>query len=171
MEFIDVEPGGPARIGRIEPSQVRDLRAMFDRYEFRREIQVPSLRRMDLNTATLELEARGLKRGRVKEEPSTNVPNGFVLRQSIPPGTLVGEGTVVDLVIGRPTEPVRVRVPKVNTMRLEQAIDTLERRGLRVGRITGPKRGERWVVTQSPAPGVLVPKGSSIDLQVQEVIQ
>ncbi len=168
LEFFEVGPTG-VRIGRIDPGQIRELRAMFDRYEFEPNIRMPSLRRMDMNEATQRLETLGLRVGQVEEEISNDLPNGVVLRQSIPPGTLVGRETTIDLVIARRVEPVQVRVPKVEGMRLEDAIAKLESRGLQIGKIAGPQSGDRIVVTQRPAAGTHVSEGDLIFLEVRGV--
>jgi hypothetical protein len=171
LEFLEVVPDAAPQIGRIDPGQAARLRAMFDHFEFIQDIQMPSLKQMDLRAATRKLASIGLKRGRVEEEPRNDMPDGFVLRQSIPPGTFVTEGTVVDLVIARRIEPAPVRVPNVEKMRLEDAIATLESRGLNVGRIKGPRQGVRLVVRQSPSAGKRVPEGSRINLEVVETTQ
>lgn len=65
------------------------------------------------------------------------------------------------------------RVPDLLKLSYPDALERLERAGLHLGRISGDRAGERYVVGQEPPPGTRMPPGSSVDLEFkarQEII-
>ncbi len=69
-------------------------------------VKMPSVLNINLDTAKLSITQAGLTVGQVNEEPSEEVSEGLVMRQSIAPGVDVEQGTSVWLTVssGKPGE-------------------------------------------------------------------
>lgn len=131
-------------------------------------IRVPDVRKRSYAEARKVLADRDLGIGRVSG-PQTR--GSYVVSQDPRPGARVRPGSRVDLVLQGQTVKT-VAVPDVRQLLVPQAIDRLARAGLKPGRVSGGTSGDAYyVVNQSPSPGRRVRVGSTVDLQVQGVIQ
>ncbi|MGA0209099.1 MAG: PASTA domain-containing protein, partial [Candidatus Nanopelagicales bacterium] len=81
-----------------------------------------------------------------------------------PPGTTVDSGSTVALVISKGPPPVEV--PDLIDLRRKAAVDALERLGLRAQIDDGEFTRLNRVFDQSPSPGELVPRGSTVTLRI-----
>lgn len=117
-------------------------------------VLVPDVTRRPLAEATLLLEQARLRVGRVREDFDDQAPRGVVVSQEPAPGSEVGRGQTVDLVVSK--GPELVTVPGLVGLTLEQARDVLQRAGLnldRVGYLARTDVPPGIVVEQSPAAG------------------
>lgn len=94
---------------------------------------VPEVVNTSLNNARIQLQNHGLRVGNISVESSRF--RNVVLRQSIPYGTTVDRGTVVDLVISDGLGQQRVQIPEIVGLRLAEGQRMLRDAGLRVGSI------------------------------------
>lgn len=102
-------------------------------------------------------------------EPSRDVPAGVVLRQSPAPGTRVGGGATVAIVVSSgPSGPAAVTVPDVVQRPRAEAEETLRGVGLTAEFSTAPTAGAApgTVLSQTPSPGTPVAPGSVVSLTV-----
>lgn len=170
-DYFLVRPGGAAvEYGRTSPEQQRKLLRRFQRWHFAaaKPIRMPDLRKQGFREALQELSRAGLQLGR-----TTGATSGerFVVEQRPAPGTRMRSGDRVDLELAARPEP-GIKTPRVLKFRLREAIATLERAGLKIGRISGGNGGDSVYVTgQSPSPGAVVPRGSKVNLSVRGVIE
>lgn len=130
-------------------------------------VEVPSLAGVSLKEAIELLNLKGLHLGKTKHQPSQSFPANFVISSSPPSGARVAKGSSVDLVVS--TEIEKVKVPRLYGKSLERAKAILESQNLKLGNvswITSEEHQFDIVISQSPKPGTMVPKGSSVDITI-----
>ena len=130
---------------------------------------VPDAVGKELADAGNAFAAEGLKIG-VKYVPSDE-PQGRVIAQAQPAGTELKRGDTVQLNVSQGPNPTEATsVPSVTGRRLDEARQALEAAGFEVLALTiaegGQVRNESKVVSQSPAAGASVPRGSLVLLYV-----
>lgn len=106
---------------------------------------------------------------------AVSVPDqhGRVLSQSVPPEVMLRSGNQVSFIVGKleqePSGLMRVVVPDLLGMSLEQASGIILRNGLAVGN-TRYEHSQllvpETVISQKPAPNAMVRSGSPVDLTV-----
>ena len=103
----------------------------------------------------------------VSETFSEKVPKGVVISADPIPGSNVGRGSDVALVVSK--GPERYAVPKVVGMTLAEARERIQEVNLKVGKVTkafNEKVPEGQVVTAKPGPGASLKKGTAVALTV-----
>ena len=103
----------------------------------------------------------------VTETFSEKVPKGIVISADPIPGSNVGRGSDVALVVSK--GPERYAVPKVVGMTLAEARERIQEVNLKVGKVTkafNEKVPEGQVVTAKPGPGASLKKGTAVALTV-----
>ncbi len=167
-----VQPGGEyflvragsaeVEFGRTSARRKRELRRRFDHWNFVEPIRMPNLIDLGLPEALRKIERAGLRRGIISGPTSGPLE---VTGQHPRAGTMIDRRARVDLTV-RPVV-VTVRVPDLSEMSLRRAQRKIERDGLRLGRVTGARSGDRYVVDQRPAPGTRVREGSPVNLELK----
>lgn len=130
-------------------------------------VVVPDVTRRLLPEATLLLEQNRLRVGSVREDFDDQAPRGTVVAQQPAPGSEVGPGAAVDLVVSR--GPELVTIPALVGLTLEQARGVLHRVGLDLERVSYAPRGDvpaGTVVDQSPPAGTAVRRSQRLALVV-----
>jgi len=124
---------------------------------------VVGLAQVDAESAIV---AAGLVVGTVTTANSDTVPAGDVISQNPVAGTIVVEGSAVDLVVS--LGPALVTVPNVVGITYTTAVSTITGAGLTVGNVsTVLTRNSCGIVSsQSPSGGSLVAPGSAVNLVV-----
>jgi serine/threonine-protein kinase len=125
--------------------------------------QVPDLQELTVGQAERALEAEGLELGSQEPGFSRTVPEGQIMRQSVPAGDEVDEGTEIDVVVSQGAQQVTIPAD-ITDMNLEQARQALDDLGLIVVTQVDQESQERRneVVSTDPGPGVSVPVGSEV---------
>jgi serine/threonine-protein kinase len=103
----------------------------------------------------------------VREESSTSVPAGYVIRQEIPAGALVRSDRSVGLVVS--SGPPHVPMPNILRNDLESARIALESAGLTLGNVSNfDTNRQAWgtITGQSVRSGRYVPPGTAVDVRV-----
>jgi beta-lactam-binding protein with PASTA domain len=130
------------------------------------EIVVPSVIGFDVNQAKVYLSERGLSIGVVEKQESDKAKD--VVLGTVPePGQKVTEAVPIKLIVS--SGGGKVAVPNLRGKSEYSARTTLEGSGLELGRrnyITSGEHAFDIIIRQSPAPGVMVDKGSKVDITV-----
>jgi eukaryotic-like serine/threonine-protein kinase len=113
--------------------------------------------------ATKRLEEAGLQ-VTTSQAFSESVADGRVISVNPAPGTVVDSGTTVELVVSKGPPPVEV--PNLIDLRRKAAVEALERLGLRAQIDDGEFTRLNRVFDQSPSPGEMVPRGSTVTLRI-----
>lgn len=113
--------------------------------------------------ATKRLEEAGLQ-VTTSQAFSESVADGRVISVNPAPGTIVDSGTTVELVVSKGPPPVEV--PNLIDLRRKAAVEALERLGLRAQIDDGEFTRLNRVFDQSPSPGEMVPRGSTVTLRI-----
>jgi serine/threonine-protein kinase len=138
-----------------------------------KNITVPDLTGMTQATATAKLEALGLAANpQITQDYSDTVPVGQVMSQSPAKGASEPKGTAVALVLSKGPQPVGV--PDVVGMTTDVAVSTLQAQGF----VPVPgtpkydaKAPEGQIISQNPAAGTEVTKGSQVTYVASKGIQ
>ena len=125
-------------------------------------IRVPDVVGDHVDVATEDLESEGLV-VEVKRQPSMDVPRDHVISQNPEPGTGVGEGTKVTLVVS--DGPPQVEVPDVTGKTKEEAERILRGAKFRVN-VINLIPGSDVVRNQTPQGGATVDQGSTVTIFV-----
>ena len=148
-------------------------------------VEVPNVVGKSLDFAQGALQERQLRVGEIQKEPRQGAANNTVLRELPSSDKSVKPGTKIDLVVAEevpnqvqstPSNQkhivrATVKVPNVIGKTSAQARTELQETGLSVGNTTGQAQhgvAPGTVVTQSPAAGQEVQKGSPVDFTVAE---
>jgi serine/threonine-protein kinase len=135
------------------------------------EVEVPDLLGGGLTAegAAAALEEAGLALGDVSEEPSDTAPEGIVIGQGIEAGTVVAQGTTVDITVS--TGPELVEVPDVRTLTVAEGVAQLQDAGFEVRIVQGGDLPPESIIVGQQPNGGERPLGSRIDLYVAAVEQ
>ena len=133
---------------------------------------VPDVVGKSLANARTMLETYKFKVGVVSEEVSETVPKGTVISQSPVAGTTYPDGSEITLVVSLGSEKDVARSKfNVEGKSLDEAKKQIEELDLKLGEISYVEdinRKEDTVITQSPAPGMAIAEGDTIDLVVSK---
>jgi eukaryotic-like serine/threonine-protein kinase len=132
------------------------------------QVAVPDLVGKLLADATPEAESLGLKLEAV-EVSATDQPVGIILSQDPPKDTLIDPGSTIRVQVAAGLE--QVPMPDLRNKTEAQAVQEIVTAGLKPGIKTeafDPVVPIGLVVTQSPAPGVVVAKGSPVDYTISK---
>jgi len=129
------------------------------------EVEVPDLVGLDREGAVAALEQVELE-ALIIETTSDEAPEGSVVRQRPPPGTVVPTGSTVEIEVV--AETVTVPVPNVVGRSAADAVTALEELKLIVRQVPQASSDvpEGRVISQSPRAGQRVPRGSTVEIAV-----
>ena len=131
------------------------------------DVTVPNFVGRTLQDATREADGLGITL--VSTTETSDQPVGTVLSQDPLPGVLVDPGSEIDVVVAGGVETVPV--PDLRTRTESEALQLIAENGLRIGQRTSDFDATvpiGMIATQSPAPGVVVAKGTPIDYVVSD---
>ncbi len=130
------------------------------------KVGVPNLAGMTQAEASAALSSAGLKLGEVSQEFTAKAPKGVVISQSPTSGSQVAKDSDVSVTVSKGAETVTV--PDVAGMTQDAATQALAAVGLQVGveTQTSTTVPEGSVISQAPAAGQGVPKGSTVTITV-----
>ncbi|TLZ33768.1 MAG: PASTA domain-containing protein [Gammaproteobacteria bacterium] len=133
-------------------------------------VPVPNVVGQTQAAATSAITSAGLTRGTVTQQSSTTVASGSVISQSPAAGTSVAKGSAVNLVVssGAPA-PTPVAEPNVVGQTQASATSAITSAGLTAGTVTQQSSttvASGSVISESPAAGADVVRGSAVNLVV-----
>jgi eukaryotic-like serine/threonine-protein kinase len=138
-------------------------------------VQVPALTRLPLAAASQMLSGVGLKVGVVTRAAPSGVAADQVISSSPAAGERVPLGAAVALTVAGAAAAVatgeEVKVPALIGKHVKQATAELVAAGLKPGKVTygfDEDRRGGVVIKQSPAPEAKAPKGTAVNLVVNE---
>ncbi|SYZ74498.1 putative Serine/threonine-protein kinase Sps [Candidatus Zixiibacteriota bacterium] len=138
---------------------------LFTRHGF--EKTLPDLVGKNIDIARQLLNAEGLETEVSKQEYHSDQPEGTIISQYPPAGTMVKSGRIIKLAVS--TGKQMVTVPSLAGYSIRQAKLYIEAAGLSQGEIAwtySDSLPEQVVVFSYPAVGTEVPSGTSINLMV-----
>jgi eukaryotic-like serine/threonine-protein kinase len=154
------DPGSELKAG-------RDVRLVISKGV--RWVVYPNVVGMELSMADLIIEENDLVRSHLSHAHSQTYPEGQILSQYPVAGTRGVRRDAIDLLISSGPRPQWLRMMDLSGMKLDEAIDTIERYQLTVGtikQVDNPTFTVDTVVAQSPERGYPVLPGSSVDLTI-----
>jgi len=131
------------------------------------QVQVPNVVGATQAAATTTITGAGLTVGSVAMQASNTVAAGSVISQSPTAGTMVANGSAVNLTVS--SGPGTVAVPDVVGHTQADATTAITAAGLIVGTVTQASSAsvaKGSVISSAPAAGTQVAPGSSVDLTV-----
>lgn len=126
-------------------------------------VEIPQVVGTKIKAAQTQLEGLGLIVDR-ESVFSEQVDKNVVISIKPKPGTTVNSGTSVDVVVSQGPPPVVV--PNLVDMPRRKAIAELNRLGLKANVQVGEVAPLNRVISQSPAPGTEIPKGSTVTIRI-----
>jgi beta-lactam-binding protein with PASTA domain len=137
------------------------------RYFILHNVPVPDVVGNSLTDAKSAVSASGLAIGQIEDRPTDDVPPNRVLDQRPAASTTVTAGKTVDLVV---SSAVRVSVPSLTGVQLEEGHALLRSAGLMLGNTTFRETTDVGVsgsiVAQRPVAGELASKGNAVDVVI-----
>jgi serine/threonine-protein kinase len=139
-------------------------------------VVVPDLRNFPVEEAEELIRSEGLKVGKISEVFHESVPRGCVISQSPPAGSKVNRNATINLLIskGGEEEVALIEVPDLVGLRIQEARNVIQQRGLRLGEIEEvevPEKAPEVVIAQKPSPGEKLAPGGVINLTVNKKIE
>jgi len=126
-------------------------------------VPVPDIEGRKIGVARDALGEVGLKAD-VTQKFSEEVKEGVVISVKPKAGTIVDAGTRVAVVVSKGPPPVVV--PNLIDMPRDKAVSTLRNLGLRVNVVEGEFSPLNRVISQDPAAGTSIPKGSTVTIRI-----
>jgi serine/threonine-protein kinase len=159
----------PAPLSVVKPG--RSIALIVNRTD-KPTFPMPDLTGRTEGEARQELERIGIVVSEVQNQMvSDPVRDGRIQSQSVPPGVIIRTGSPVSLIVGRleqePAGLLRVVVPDVAGLSIDQARSSLGRSGLSVGRIRYEPSAllvPDTVISQNPKANALVQSGQPVEL-------
>ncbi len=142
-----------------------------------KKIRMPSLVGFSLRQARSEMNAKGLRLGRIIYQ--ADLATNLVLKQKyrgrdIAPGASIGVGSFIDLVVGLNYEEGETYLPNLEGMTYDRAVDALHDNNLNVGDARFDRSVRNYadslaavVVKQYPQSGRYVRMGTPVNLQLK----
>lgn len=166
--FVAVGPDDALSVATVAIDDLAALRTKLAGSVGPVEVEVPDVVGQAEADATSAITGAGLVAGR-SEAPSDDVPAGSVVSQDPAAGTMVGDGSTVNIVVSTgPPPPVVVPVPDVVGQAVADATITLEGEGFVVE--TTEEQSETveagLVISMNPAAGTEVAEGTTVALTV-----
>lgn len=129
-------------------------------------VLVPDCRGLSQSQSEALIKQANLKVGTVSDEFSSTAAAGKVSSQSPDPDSRVAEGAAINLALSK--GPELVTVPSVIGQTQDQANEQLKSAGLTASltEVTDPTKTAGTVVSQDPAAGAKVGKGTAVKLSV-----
>lgn len=154
-----------------EGTQVKSGRSIYLTVSKGQEsVNVPYIIGQALRNARVNLKNKGLEVGNISYINSDIYGPDTVINQSQTSGKIVSFGSNIDLVVSKGAES-QIKVPSLIGKRSEDVNSILLESGLTQGSISFLKHDTylpNTVVNQSPEPGSLVSKGTSINIIVSK---
>lgn len=132
-------------------------------------VKVPSLRGRSLRDARFTLERTALGMGNIEYQVSTEFPENTIIDQAVAPGTMVKNGSKIDVTVSQGSLSNKFPLPNVTLKSLTEAEKILTQIGFKVGTITYKLSSDllpNTVLDQTPKGGELVSLDQPIDLVV-----
>jgi eukaryotic-like serine/threonine-protein kinase len=151
-----------------EIKQGRDVRIVISKGPY--AVVYPNVIGMDLALATILLEENDLRPGNLSYTNQLERPRGEILAQFPQPGATGVRESPVDLLVSAGPPAEWIRMPDLEGMGLETAMEAIEKYHLVVGTISqtdNPVVPDNQVVDHSPAKGYPVKAGSPVDLVIK----
>lgn len=131
------------------------------------EVIVPDVENMSYERAANSLRRNNLEVDIDGEESSDEVPDGHVIRQSPPAGSILQPGSTVGLILSTGSE--EVEVPDLRSLTIAEVKNTLEARDLELGEVLESydnSIAEGRVISQSVQAGDRIAKGHRVNIVV-----
>jgi len=141
-----------------------------DQLDASKPVPVPNVVGIKEQLAVQKIEGAGLE-AEVSRRSDDEVPAGVVIEQNPDAGTRISKGETVKVVVS--TGVAKVKVPKVAGLAVEEAIQTLNDRGLKAqtNEVFSSRVDAGVVISQDPRPGEQVTKGTTVTLRVSKGIE
>ena len=137
-------------------------------------LEMPQLIHRSERNAIFILEKLGLKVGKINYEHSDIFHAGEISNQSIPPGTELKPGTVVDITVSLGLFPDKYVVPNLVGRSLNDARKIILQSGLTLGEVSFQIASDLLpgtIISQSPAANQKVAQGDTINLLVSKLLE
>src|SRR5262245_13973663 len=132
-------------------------------------VGVPLVKGLREEQAIQKIEGVGLE-ATVKEQPSTEVDQGFVIDQNPTEGTQITKGDTVTITVS--TGPKQVEVPRVVGLSYEEAVDALNEVNLEPRRVdVFSQKPVGQVTAQNPPAGDQVDEGTEVEVRVSKGVR
>ncbi len=139
-----------------------------------KKVEVPNLKNIDVETAKLLVESKGLMLIVEGEREDPTVEKGKIIFQNPMPGSELKKGEIVKVIVSKgppPEKKEEIVIPDLSGMTLSQAKVLLTEKGLNPGKVTyerSTKYDKDIVIRTIPEAGSKVPEGFSVELVVSE---
>jgi beta-lactam-binding protein with PASTA domain len=134
-------------------------------------VEVPGLRGKSIREATFSLERHDLKIGNISYEPSDEIFENTIIRQTPPAKAKIREGGYIDVVVSQGKGTNAHLIPDVSMKTLTEAEKILTNAGFQVGKVTYQINMDllpNTVLEQYPRAGELIQLGQAVDLIVAQ---
>jgi len=135
-------------------------------------IEMPDLTKRSERNAIFLLANKGLQLGEIHYDFTDLYPAGVVIDQSVPPGTEIKPGLMVDIVVSSGRFPDKFIVPNVVNRTLTEAKKIIFEAGLTLGSVSFEVREDllpETVIVQSLQPNIEVFQADTINLLVSKL--
>lgn len=159
------EPGTEIKRG-------RDVRLVISRGA--RTVVYPNLAGIDLPQAQILLEQNGLRQGMISHVQHPGRPRQTIITQYPPAGSRGLHGDAIDLLVSKGPAPVSIRMLDLKGLGLDQAIATIERDRLILGKVatvSDPSMAADTVISQVPGAGHRVATGALVDITIRRQVK
>ncbi|RKZ32247.1 hypothetical protein DRQ33_06225 [bacterium] len=129
---------------------------------------VPDVTGKLMRQGIISIEDSRLVVAEVESVYSDSIQTGFIISVEPAPGETLSAGEGVKIIVSKGAETGTVAVPNLVGMKLEDAINTLERIGLKSNKVKRriPTLEDSIVFKQEPQPGTLLYRGNSVTILV-----
>ena len=133
----------------------------------KKEVQIPSVEKKDYREAQVEIEKIGLVT-KISYESSETIPIGFVTKLNPSSGTMVKQGTTVEIFVSNGPSSNSFPMPNLIGMTEQKAKTTLQDNKLVYGQTTYVNNSAAYgnVVNQSIQSNTAVTEGTKVDLKL-----
>lgn len=159
------EPGTEIKRG-------RDVRLVISRGA--RTVVYPNLAGIDLPQAQILLEQNGLRQGNVSHVHHPSRPRQTIITQYPPAGSRGLRQDEIDLLVSQGPAPVSLRMLDLKGLGLDQAIASIEKARLTLGKVTAvsdPSLADDTVTSQVPGAGHRVDAGALVDITITRQVK
>ena len=132
-------------------------------------VKVPNLLNNTLIAAEAALSGEGLFPGEITRAYHAQIPSGQVIHQEPASGREVVQGTKVNLIVSKGSEPIWVKMPDLKGLNIAQAKTILQNFNLNIG-VVQPEASDKYapdlVIRQDPGAESEILQGSIVNLVI-----
>ena len=136
-----------------------------------KQLRMPPIENISIESADELLSFFGLETTASSKRYSSEVNEGYIIKQMPEPGAIITENDSIEVVVSSGSETASAMVPNIIGLEIEKARELLENDGLELGTISSEFSDEfdkNTIMAQNPPYGTEIDIGKALDIMISK---